>query len=77
MKGNQKNNDNVELVCNEEAPAVEYLPHVRAESAPEEEESDTDSIPDFSKEEGLKFHIRKKSKLTYFMYCSCHKIKLL
>ena len=57
--GHRKNTqraDDLELVENEE------LPHRSSVLEEEEEESDTDSIPDLSLERGLRFHLQKKCK---------------
>ena len=45
----------MELVTNEEKPG-ESTPPLRDS----DEESDTDSIPDLSGEQGLRFHLKKK-----------------
>ena len=66
--GHRKNTqraDDLELVENEE------LPHRSSVLEEEEEESDTDSIPDLSLERGLRFHLQKKCKY------STHNIELL
>ncbi|KAL5008964.1 hypothetical protein ScPMuIL_014545 [Solemya velum] len=53
--------DNLELVHNEELPNKDPLPHT-GHNESTTDESDDDVIPDFSKEKGLKFHLKKKSR---------------
>ncbi|XP_055957374.1 two pore calcium channel protein 1 isoform X1 [Patella vulgata] len=47
-------NDTIELVENEEEPA--------GSSNEPEDDSDTESIPDLSQEQGLRFHLKKRSR---------------
>ena len=47
--------DKIELVSNEEEPGRSTPPVEDSD-----EESDTDSIPDLSREQGLRFHLKKK-----------------
>lgn len=49
--------DKVELVINEQEPGRSTPPIEESD-----EESDTDSIPDLSREQGLRFHLRKKGR---------------
>ncbi|KAK3094057.1 hypothetical protein FSP39_023541 [Pinctada imbricata] len=55
FRKNTRQADDLELVENEE------LPHMNV-TTEEEDDSDTDSIPDLSHEKGLRFHLQKKSR---------------
>ena len=58
--------DEMDLVTNEQQPGQSTPPLMESE-----EESDTDSIPDLSAEQGLRFHLRKKGeKLLCKFQCS-------
>ena len=48
--------DELELVGEEQPPAQEERPN-------DESESDSESIPDLSRESGLRFHLKKRSEL--------------
>ena len=49
--------DKIELVSNEHEPGRSTPPVEESD-----EESDTDSIPDLSREQGLRFHLKKKGR---------------
>lgn len=57
--------DDMELVSHEVEPDRSHVPHPPSGATNQDldsDDSDVDSIPDLSAEEGLRFHLRKKSR---------------